>query len=234
MKYLIVLLFISLYSNVYAINIFSEEEDFVEEELISDPFEKFNRKVYKFNIAIDKYSLKPIAKTYRKVVPTPVKKSLFNFIENIKLPLNVINSVLQGKIKNSARSTRDFLINSTIGIAGLFNASQKIFDLQRSNKEDLGQVLAAYKIPQGPYLMVPFLGPYSLRSGVGSIGEQFYNPFLYLDIEEYLYAVYYGVDLVIVREGLLDSLDDIEKNSLDPYTVIKSAYTQNRNKKINE
>lgn len=215
-------------------NIFSEEEDIEEEELY-DPFEKFNRKIYSFNTTLDKYTLKPIAKAYRKTIPTPIRTSIGNVLTNLTTPLTAANSILQLNFKNAGKSVLRFTINSTIGILGIFDVATKM-NIEIS-KEDLGQTFAKYHIPEGPYLMVPFLGPFTLRSLTGFGIEWQFNP-IWHDIDDTTQNqnIRYGIaafDIIHKREKIHDELEDITNNTLDPYSVIKSAYIQNRRSLVN-
>jgi len=216
-------------------NIFSNEEEIEEEVEIYDPFEKINRKFYSFNMTLDKYTLRPAAKLYRNITSKEVRKSVTNFTTNLTMPFTIVNSLLQGDIKNFTRATGSFVINSTIGILGIFDPAHQNIKMKRPNREDFGQTLAKYKIGPGPYLIIPFMGPYTLRHISGQSAEWAYNPVWKdgLDEEEKLRYSITALNIVNKREKLLEYLDDIEKNSLDPYTVVKSAYYQRRLKLIN-
>ena len=239
-KYIITtILFITISTKVSAnnnqYNIFSITDDTEYEMKFYDPFEKVNRKIYKFNQVIDKYSLKPIAHIYKKTIPQPARNSIGNVLENITLPITIANSILQFDFKNTVNATAQFTINSTIGLLGLFNVAKKIGI--SANKEDLGQTLAKYKVPSGPFLMVPFLGAFTLRSITGGTVDKIYNP-LWLAMPDTTKTehIRYGIstlNIVHTRAKLYDTIKDIEQNTLDPYSVIKSAYIQNRLSLIN-
>ena len=225
-----ILLFIQNPSFSTEYNIFSDEEDIAQETEISDPFEKINRKIYSFNITIDKYTLKPIAKTYRKIIPNDGRIAIGNAINNLTLPLTAINSLLQLDFKNTVNSILKFGINSTIGMFGMFDIAKKIGITVKN--EDLAQTMGKYKVPPGPYLMLPFLGPATLRDISGTSIEWIFDPtwdeIIDIDHKNEIRYSLAAINSIDMREKLLDILDDIEKNSLDPYSVIKSAYIQRR------
>lgn len=235
--YLFIFFIISLSKPVYATeyNVFSTEEEIAEQEELHDPFEKFNRKIYAFNKAVDKYSLKPLAKTYRKVTPTSFRTAVGNVFSNLTIPLTTINSLLQLDFKNTGKSILRFTINSTIGILGIFDVATKMNI--KINKEDLGQTFAKYHIPSGPYLMMPFIGPFTLRSLSGFGIEWVANPMFdniadNTEKRNMLYGLA-ALNIINKREKIYDDLEDIENNTLDPYSVIKSAYIQKRQALIN-
>ena len=239
-KYIITtILFITASSTVCAnntqYNIFSITNDTEYKSEIHDPFEKINRKIYKFNQTIDKYSLKPITNAYIKTIPAPARNSISNALNNITLPITIANSILQLDFKNTVNATAKFTINSTIGLLGLFDIAKKIGI--SAHKEDLGQTLAKYKVPSGPFLMVPFLGAFTLRSITGKTIDTAYSP-LWLSLEEktQIEHIRYSISILRIinsRANLYNTIEDIEKNTLDPYSVIKSAYIQNRINLIN-
>jgi phospholipid-binding lipoprotein MlaA len=225
--------FINAFSN--NINIFSTENQIQEATQIHDPFEKINRKIYKFNLVMDKYSTKPLAKLYQKTTTNKMRISVNNFFSNLYMPVTIVNSLLQTDLKNFARASRDFFINSTIGILGLFNPAENSFKFKKARKEDFAQTLGKYNVGTGPYLMLPILGPSSLRGFTGNIADTPLNPIWHNNENSFTETKYMitALDIISKREKLLLYLDDIEKNSLDPYSVIKSAYFQRTNKMVN-
>jgi phospholipid-binding lipoprotein MlaA len=207
---------------------------------IYDPLEKVNRKIFVFNEIFDRYFFEHIARGYRNYVPKPVRTSVGNFLHNLSLPIVVVNSAFQGDLNNSMASFSTFLINTTIGVGGLFDVakSKKI----KYNNEDFGQTFAKYKVGQGPYLVLPFLGPSNLRDTTGLVLEKLVNPLAFnvLEvggnrelIEPYEAYSLAGASAIDAREGLLDIVDDVRKNSFDGYATIRSGYLQKRNSLIN-
>jgi phospholipid-binding lipoprotein MlaA len=218
----------------------SEFEDY-EEMTIYDPMEKFNRKIFSFNEAFDRYFLEHIAKVYRAGVPQPMRNSIRNFLVNLTLPISACNSFLQGKLNNGLATLSNFLINSTIGVLGIFDvAGEKNI---RYNLEDFGQTLGHYGVGSGAYIMLPILGPSSGRDFGGLVVDKSVSPlgFNLLEIggstdlveQEYRYAltIASGID---TRESLIDIIDDIRKESFDPYATIRSAYLQKRAADVKE
>lgn len=230
-----IILFTILYSsnswaNQSNYDIFSDPEQELQEDY--DPFEKLNRKIYSFNQTIDKYSLKPIAKTYNKIVPNPARNAVNNILSNLTLPLTSANSLLQLNFKNSFNSIAKFGINSTIGLLGIFDIAQK-FGIS-SHREDFAQTLAAYKVPTGPFLMLPFLGASTMRGLAGTSIDTIYNPiWINRSNQDDLRYSITGVKIINIRAKLYNTIEDIENNSLDPYIVIRNAYIQNRMNLIN-
>jgi phospholipid-binding lipoprotein MlaA len=210
-----------------------------DEFIIYDPLEKYNRKIYSFNDAFDRYFLEYVARAYRNGIPAPARISVHNFLNNLSLPLSAVNSLLQGRVDNTLATVSNFLINTTIGLGGLFDvAGQKgIF----YRHEDFGQTLGHYGLSSGAYLMIPFLGPSSARDFGGYLSDKSVDPlgFNLLNIggkQGFVDANYRlalaAVSGINTREGLLDVIDDIRKDSFDPYATIRSAYLQKRSTEI--
>lgn len=192
---------------------------------IYDPIESVNRAIYEFNDFLDMVLFKPIAKGYRFIVPKPARKGLHNALKNLNEPVTLLNSVLQGDMENSATSFWRFTINSTLGVAGLFDVA-KHGGLPRRT-EDFGQTAGVYGAGPGAYLMLPILGPSNGRDLFGRVVDGFTDPFNYALHEDAALgrALLTGLD---AREGTLDLLDEINRTSLDPYAAIRSLYTQRR------
>jgi phospholipid-binding lipoprotein MlaA len=200
------------------------------EESIYDPLERFNRKIFVFNKTIDKYALKPVAKSYRLFVPMPARRSIRDFLANLKEPLSFINSTAQLKFKNSGIILSRFVINSTIGWFGLFDVASKIN--VREQKEDFGQTLAKYKIGSGPFLIIPLLGPSNLRDFSGRLLDWTIDP-VWRANNKHLEKTstrnsLTTIEVVAKRESLIEALDEIEKTALDEYSVIRAGYSQHR------
>lgn len=223
---------------------FSDETDFEDYSNdhgseVYDPLEKYNRKIYSFNDFLDRYLLEYVAKTYRKQIPKPARDSVRNFLDNLSAPVSAFNSFVQGKGENGLATFSNFLINSTIGLGGLFDvAGEKGI---RYNHEDFGQTLGHYGVSSGPYLMVPFFGPSSPRDFGGIMIDQVISPASYNAFEvggkNYLIGekALAGITVmrtVDLRESLIEIIEDIRKDSFDPYATIRSAYTQKRNNDI--
>ncbi len=189
-----------------------------------DPYENFNRSVYKFNTKLDKYLLKPLAKTYEKITPDPVESGISKFFSNLNEPRNAINSLLQGKFDKAGLSTGRFVLNSTVGVLGFFDVAGKL-DIPKHN-EDFGQTLAAWGVPSGPYFVLPLFGPRYLRHSAGMIPDRFMDPITYVDDDTARYALL-GLDIVQARAGFLGT-DDLLELQLDPYIFVRETYLQRR------
>ena len=195
-----------------------EDFDLYEESsstTIYDPFEAVNRKIYIFNDVMDRYFLEHVAKSYRLVIPKEARSLVRNFLVNISLPISATNSLAQGKIDNSLATVSHFLINSTIGIFGIFDiAGEKGV---RFEKEDFGQTLGYYGVGSGAYIMIPILGPSSTRDFTGYAVDKSFSPIDFnlaeiggkRDLIKSKYrlstAIIAGVDL---RESLIEVLDE--------------------------
>ena len=202
-------------------------------------FEGVSRSIFKFNMGFDKAVLRPLAKGYNKL-PDPIKNGTSNFTSNIAALLSIPNSLLQGNVKQAGHSTGSFLINSTVGILGVFNPAEKLG--LKPHKEDVGQTLGTYGVGPGCYLVLPILGPSTARDSFGLIADTFVDPFAHVTIRENeLFGIsgndidYFsvaGVTAVDFRADNDQNFESIEKNSLDLYSSLKSVYLQSRENKI--
>jgi len=190
-----------------------------------DPMESFNRGVYEFNDAFDKSLGKPVAQAYAKYIPGGVRRSVSNFFSNLWEPSSMINALLQGKLQIAASTTGRFLINSTAGLLGLFDVASKLGVME--HEEDFGQTLAVWGVPDGPYLMMPFLGPSNVRDLTGLTVEWFGTDLVPVLFED-------GVMWGMVAVRLLDSrasvlgIDDTLDLQIDPYLFLREGYRQSR------
>jgi len=191
----------------------------------SDPFEAFNRDMYAFNVDFDKAIGKPVAKAYVKAIPAPVRRSVTNFYYNLWEPSSIINALLQGKVHKAASSSARFFINSTVGILGLFDVAARL-DVPRQ-EEDLGQTLAVWGVKDGPYLMLPFLGPSNLRDAT-TLGVEWVTtdmvPILFSGTERWVIG---GLRLVDGRTSVL-GLEEALEFQVDPYVFLRESYRQSR------
>jgi len=198
-----------------------------------DPWEGMNRGTFVFNQFFDKYLLAPLAKGYRFVLPGEVRTGVRNFFSNLKEPWTTINSALQGDLKNTGNSLVRFCLNTTVGLLGIFDVASSVgFEKQ---KEDFGQTLAVYGLDSGPYLVLPFLGPSTVRDAVGKVAGIVGDPVtLALNREgkdDWLWigTVVKGIDF---REQNLEKIDNLEATSVDFYATIRSLYLERRNRMI--
>lgn len=191
----------------------------------NDPWEPFNRGMYRMNYVIDGLVLKPITQVYRGVMPERGQKMVHNFVLNLQEPITFGNSVLQADPQNSFVSLWRFLLNSTVGVGGLFDVASEVGLIER--RTDFGQTLALYGIENGPYLFLPVLGPSNARDGLGRVADAFMHPAMYVDSTGASVALW-TVTIVDTRSDNWDVIEDIQKSSLDPYVTFRSAYTQKR------
>lgn len=199
------------------------------EQVNQDPYESFNRKVFAFNDGIDRYLLKPAAKGYKTVAPQPVEVGVSNFFDNLGEVTNIFNDVLQWKWGQVGNDGSRLLINSTIGIGGLFDVASS-FGLEESEGEDFGQTLSAWGAGQGSYLVLPFFGPSTTRDAVALPVNTFTNPVAYVDHTNTRTAFAVG-GLIDTRAQLLDAESLL---SGDRYLFIRDAYLQRRSYLIND
>ncbi|MDX2074480.1 MAG: VacJ family lipoprotein [Alphaproteobacteria bacterium] len=195
----------------------------------NDPWEPFNRGMYQFNSVLDGVVLKPITQIYRGVIPDEGQTMVHHFVENLQEPISFGNSVLQADPQNSFVSLWRFLLNSTIGVGGLFDVASDVG--LKGRKTDFGQTLALYGVESGPYLFLPILGPSNARDGLGRVADAFMHPAMYVDDNGASIALW-SVTVVDTRSDVYDIIEDIQKTSLDPYVTFRSSYTQRRNNNI--
>lgn len=199
-------------------------------EEVYDPFEPMNRYFFDVNYALDALFLKPVSEIYRGVLPLPVRDSVSNFLTNLSQPIYLINNVLQGDIEEAGDNMGAFIINSSLGLLGLFDVAKL-----DTPDDDMGQTFAIWGIEEGPYFMVPVLGPYTMREGVGGIVDWYIDPVNIIARENdknYVGFWRWAFDGLDKRSRAIETLDDIEKNSIDFYATIRSLYRQSRKSKI--
>ena len=212
-----------------------DDDEYADDEkpLIWDPLEQGNRDFYAFNDTMYFWVLKPVARVWG-IAPAELRTCIRNFFYNIRFPVRFVNCLLQAKGKKATEEFGQFFLNTTVGFLGLANiAAAPTINLQPS-PEDMGQTFAVWGIGQGPFLMVPFFGPYSLRHGVGKLGDTFLDPIWWLFDEIWVsLGIRAGetVNDVSLRIGEYEAL---KSAALDPYIMIRNAYVQNRNKLIAE
>lgn len=208
-------------------------DPFAEEDArlqIADPIEPVNRGIFWVNDKLYFYLLKPVARVYR-VVPRPVRTSVDNVFANLGFPIRFVNNLLQFKFRGAAVEFDRFLINSTVGLAGLFDPAGSIPELQ-PQKEDLGQTFGHFGIGQGFYLVLPVLGPSSLRDGVGLAGDYFLDPLNYTDLTYLEQGAVKGGETVNYLSLDKDTYEQIKRDALDPYLFIRNAYAQRRQAQV--
>lgn len=205
------------------------EDAFAEFEQINDPFEGLNRGIFAFNQFADALIIKPMALLYRLLLPPEVRRGIHNALQNLRTPVTLANDLMQGEIGRAGDTIGRFVINSTAGIGGLMDVAAD-FGIE-GHREDFGQTLAVWGTGEGPYIIIPVLGPSNVRDVTGLFADAFLDPLNYYAPNDALLArtVIRGID---ERERILDTLEEIERTSLDFYATLRSLYRQHRNDEI--
>lgn len=193
-----------------------------------DPWESFNRKVYRFNDVLDRWALKPVAKGYRKVTPDVVEDGVHNVFRNLGEARNLANNLLQLKMHDAGVDTARFFFNTTFGLLGFFDVATKM-GLQR-NDEDFGQTLGAWGVKSGPYVVLPLLGPSTVRDTVSLYPDSFTSQYRYINDVPVRNSMF-ALNLVDTRASLLTAERLITG---DKYRFIRNAYLQNREFKVQD
>lgn len=219
---------------------FNEEESWSTDTSVnSDPFESFNRPVYHFNDFIYLRILDPITNVYVNYTPKIVRNSFKNFFTNLRYPVRFVSNVLQIKFKESYYETLKFGLNSTVGIFGINAPSDNLSFLNCIPDEDLGQVLATWGIPEGPYIVVPILGPSTLRDLPARVVEREIN---FIDVSSDNWktvdsewtTLLNTAEILSIYEEMLPRYKSVQKTSIDPYLAVRSAYFQQRAQAVGE
>ncbi len=205
---------------------------------VKDCFENLNRGIFAFNQALDGIVFEPLAKGYR-YLPSPIRSGASNFVGNVSTLLTIPNNVLQGDILIAGKNTLRFVVNTTIGIVGLFDPASSI-GLNSYEKEDFGQTLGKWGAGEGCYLVLPVLGPSTARDTLGSLGnylggDAWYNITVRNDtryVSDFDYYATKGTEGIDFRAKNFDDINNLEENSIDFYASVKSLYLQDRRKKI--
>tara|TARA_B100000401_G_scaffold106357_1_gene69033 strand:- start:593 stop:1336 length:744 start_codon:yes stop_codon:yes gene_type:complete len=209
-----------------------------ENQNVKDCFESVNRGTFAFNQGLDKVIFKPLSRGYRKL-PQPIRSGTSNVLNNLGNVVTIPNNILQGQIKDAGINSLRLVVNSTLGIAGIFDVAS-YYGFEKRDKEDYGQTLGTWGVGEGCYFVLPVLGPTTVRDSIGSLvnisgGDAWYNVTVANDTQYFNEADYYlsrvltGVDF---RAKNLESFDSLEKTSIDLYASIRSLYLQDRERKI--
>ncbi len=207
-------------------------------EAVNDCFEKVNRGIFAFNQALDKTIFEPVAKGYR-YIPSPIRGGTSNALTNLSNLITVPNNLLQGDIKTAGVNTVRFVVNTTVGILGIFDPAAAL-GFKKKEKEDYGQTLGRWGVGPGCYVVLPIFGPSTARDAVGTVanfvgGDPWFNVTVANDTTYFNEADYYGTRItsgIDFRAKNIDSFDSLEKNSIDFYASIRSLYLQDRQQKI--
>ncbi len=198
----------------------------------SDPFESFNRSMFAVNQGLDKVVLKPTAQVY-SILPQPIRIGVGNVLSNLSLPVTFFNETMQGEASSAGNTLLRFTINSTIGLAGIFDVATGL-GLKHS-REDFGQTLGAYGVGSGPYIFLPILGPGNPRDLIGRASDTVINPVYWAGSNDDENDIRLGVTLISgihARENALELLEELENTSVDYYATVRSLYLQNRESEI--
>lgn len=195
-----------------------------------DPLERVNRASYKVTDAVDRAVLKPVAKGYKAVAPQFVETGVSNFFSNLGQPTVIVNDLLQAKFKAGLSDTGRFLLNSTLGIAGLWDPASGI-GLDKHD-EDFGQTLGKWGVPSGAYLFIPLYGPSTVRDGAASLVDVYTDPVHYVERDAIRYGLY-GMNLIDTRARLLET-DQTLENTFDRYAFVRNAYLQRREYQVTD
>ena len=240
MKKITIGLFLSIFFSVAA-NAGTDGENSLSKnkpESVKDCFETVNRGIFAFNQFLDGVIFEPVAKGYR-YIPSPIRTGTGNAVGNLSNLVTVPNNLLQGDVKQAGVNTARFVINTTVGILGIFDPAAAL-GFEKEEKEDYGQTLGSWGVGPGCYVVLPILGPSTVRDTVGTVatfvgGDPWYNVTTRNNTHYFKESDYYGTRItggIDFRAKNIDSLESIEKNSIDFYASIRSLYLQDRQQKI--
>ena len=224
----VLIAFVTLISGCAAQQTAGQSAGLPDEEL-ADPLEPLNRAIFDLNLFLDRLILRPVSEVYRNILPQEVRESVRSFTRNLRTPIVLINDVLQGEDQRAQTTATRFLINTTIGVGGLVDVAKDMGHPYHA--EDFGQTLGVHGAGPGFYLILPILGPSTLRDTVGSVVDIFFDPLTYVgaayDIEA-LQIGLRGLSTVDLRSRNIEILDELEREALDFYALIRSVYQQRR------
>ena len=200
----------------------------------NDPWERTNRDIFDFNLAMDRAILRPVARGYRDVVPEFAREGVHNFLTNLNSPVILANDVLQGETDKAGNTLGRIVINTTVGVGGLIDVASKWGLPYHEN--DFGITLGKGGAAEGSYLMLPFAGPKPPRDLLGTAVDVAFDPFTYAIFpgDNTLMIVRIGMGILDARTSQLDAVETIERSSIDFYATTRNLYRQSRNAKINE
>ena len=191
---------------------------------IYDPWERYNRKMHRFNNAADRSVARPVARVYVKVVPAPVRSGVSRFFDNLGQPATAVNALLQGKLKHSAQALGRFLVNSTIGVAGIFDPASRMKLPERD--EDFGQTLATWGWRRSRYFELPFFGPSTVRDALGIAGDSPLQPVSYVEADRIRLGLK-AIGLIDKRARLM-AFDSLKDQVVDDYLLVRDTWSQRR------
>lgn len=218
-------------------DLFADEfEESEQTATIHDPIEGFNRAIFNFNDGFYKHLAKPFANTYSNIMPDPAEKGIGNFFYNAKFPSRFVSNVFQARFGEAGKETGQFLVNTTAGIGGLFKVSDEFEELD-TNKEDFGQVLGSWGMGHGFYVVLPFIGPTSLRDFVADFADDAVEPIPSpnsLIDESSDRILLRGIEFINELPYLMDLYDSMSRSAIDSYASVRDAYAQRRARQVAE
>ena len=207
-----------------------------EAQAANDPLEPMNRFFFDFNQTLDKHAALPAATFYTDTIPKPVRSSVHNVLANLSGPVNVANDILEIRLNNATIAAARFVINSTIGVAGIFDVATD-WGLPE-HPRDFGETMGGYGVPQGPYLVLPFRGPTAVRDLAGNYVDGFFTPLYYMHVQftgkQYVGLVKSTIGSVDNRAANIVTYRDIERASVDFYATMRAYYRQRRERQIED
>lgn len=209
---------------------YDEEEDEYAQPAVYDPFERYNRTIFKFNDGVYRNVMRPVARGYETITPRFARRGLTSFFDNIRYPVRLAGCVLQGKLDRAAAETGKFLVNTTAGVGGFIKVSDRVPQL-RVEEEDIGQTLGRWGFGPGPFVMLPVLGPTNLRDIGGWAGDYALTPTNWSFMNKFDWRVRDGVVVLNTVNNLPDIIvayDTFNRAAIDPYVAFRNGYTQYR------
>ena len=227
--------------NIATLSLLAEDDFLSEDDLygdfedksqvVSDPLQPVNRVIFKFNDFIYVNVLQHVANGYTTITPDFIEKGVSNFFQNLRYPVRLAGNLLQGRAKGARIETERFVVNTTLGIGGLYRAADHFERMQPIEPEDVGQALGAWGIGEGPYLVLPFLGPSNVRDLFGLLGDRAVNPLdqPFIIIDEWEWQLAFGTaEFISNSPTIINLYMQIKEGAIDPYSAIKSGYTEKR------
>ena len=207
------------------------DDDEFDDVAVNDPLEGLNRAFFAMNDLTYQAILIPVSRIYGGVTPEPVQRGVRNFFDNLRYPIRLVNNLLQGKGSEAGRETQKFLLNTTVGVLGFGKPSDNHEHLRGIPREDLGQTLAVWGVGDTPYLVLPFIGPSTVRDAVGRVPDAFlYPPVYFLSADELIITE--AVDLTNRSPALMREFETMKEASIDPYAALRNAFLENRRREI--
>lgn len=234
-KFLVAVLASMLVWGLHTTPVQAQQEE-AEAQFINDPWEPFNQSMFTFNLKLDEYVLRPVATAYDSVMPDAAQRGLQRFFKNLGIAERLANNLFQGKIEGAGLEVGRFFVNTTVGCVGFLDVADSAFGWKES-PEDFGQTLAVYGVANGPYLVLPFYGPSTVRDTAGLVVDGALNPMNYLLSTVQVVAIKGGTAVtsaVNYRSMNLELFQDVDRYSLDLYGAVQDGYLQRREQAIKE